>query len=116
MGNASDRHGVMDELRFAPGWLWLIPDPIDLGWERVDVVELEVKCSGENIFEAAWVGSLASLVNIPLRRPGQDANWRVAIDEWEKLPGDPADLGSTGTAAPRPVWDQRLVYADHVGL
>jgi hypothetical protein len=38
----------------------------------------------------------------------------VAIEEWEKLPGDPADLGARGR--PRPVWEQRLIYADHLGL
>jgi hypothetical protein len=91
------------------------PDiPTDLGWETVDVVELEVRGIGENVFEAAWVGSLTSAVSIPLRRPGAESNWRVAIEEWEKLPGDPADLGAPGR--PRPVWEQRLVYADHVGL
>jgi hypothetical protein len=91
------------------------PDiPTDLGWETVDTVELEVRGIGENVFEAAWVGSLTAPVNIPLRRPGAESNWRVAIEEWEKLPGDPADLGARGR--PRPVWEQRLVYADHLGL
>ena len=85
----------------------------DLGWETVDVVEMEVKGTGKNMFEAAWVAALASPVNIPLRRPGADSNWRVAIEEWEKLPGDPADLGAPRG---RPVWEQRLVYADYVGL
>lgn len=85
----------------------------DLGWETVDVVEMEVKGTGRNMFEAAWVAALASPVNIPLRRPGADSNWRVAIEEWEKLPGDPADLGAPRG---RPVWEQRLVYADYVGL
>ena len=85
----------------------------DLGWETVDVVELDVRGTGEDMFEAAWVGSLAAPVNISLRRPGADSNWRVAIEEWERLPGDPADLSN-----PRggPVWEQRLVYADNIGL
>ena len=75
--------------------------------------QLDVKGTGEDRYEAAWVGSLASPVNISLRRPGADSNWRVAIEEWERLPGDPADLGN-----PRggPVWEQRLVYADNIGL
>jgi hypothetical protein len=90
------------------------PDiPTDLGWRTVAVVELEVKGTGKNVYEAAWVGSLTSPVNIPLRRPGDASNWRVGIEEWERLPGDPADLSK-----PRqpPVWERRLVYADYVAL
>jgi len=90
------------------------PDiPTDLGWETVDVVRLEVKGTGENKYEAAWVGSLSSPVNIPLRRPGADSRWRVGIEEWERLPGDPGDLGESRSD---PVWEQRLVYADYIGL
>jgi hypothetical protein len=85
----------------------------DLGWETVDVAELDVRGTGEDMFEAAWVGSLAAPVNIPLRRPGADSNWRVTIEEWERLPGDPADLSQTRGG---PVWEQRLVYADTIGL
>ncbi len=93
------------------------PDiPTDLGWETVDVAELEVKGRGRDTFEAAWVGNLESTTNIPLRRPGSLPNWRVTIEEWERLPGDPADLGVVGIAPPPPVWEQRLVYADHIGL
>jgi hypothetical protein len=40
----------------------------------------------------------------------------VTIEEWERLPGDPADLGAIGLAPPPPVWEQRLVYADEIGL
>lgn len=63
------------------------------------------------MFEASWVGSLGAPEDIPLRRPGADSTWRVAIEEWERLPGDPKDLGH-----PRggPVWGQRLVYAANI--
>jgi hypothetical protein len=90
------------------------PDiPTDLGWQTVAVVELEVKGTGRNVYEAAWVGTLTSPVNIPLRRPGDSSTWRVGIEEWERLPGDPADLSK-----PRqpPLWEQRLVYADYIAL
>ena len=100
------------------------PDiPTDLGWETVDVVELDVRGTGRNDatgapdpFEATWVGSLEAPRRIPLRRPGTLAQWRVTVEEWERLPGDPADLGAIGLAAPPPVWEQRLVYADEIGL
>jgi hypothetical protein len=93
------------------------PDiPTDLGWKTVDVVELDVKGTGSSTFEAAWVGSLEAPINIPLRRPGNQPNWRVTIEEWERLAGDPADLGFIGIVPLPPVWEQRLVYADHIGL
>ncbi|HEX9855762.1 MAG TPA: hypothetical protein VGC47_10630 [Acidimicrobiia bacterium] len=97
--------------------------PTDLGWETVDVAQLEVRGTGRDagsglpdIAQAAWVGTLESPRNIGLRRPGHIANWRVTVEEWERLPGDPADLGAIGLAAPPPVWEQRLVYADEFGL
>jgi hypothetical protein len=62
------------------------------------------------------VGSLEAPINIPLRRPGNQPNWRVTIEEWERLAGDPADLGFIGIVPLPPVWEQRLVYADHIGL
>jgi hypothetical protein len=100
------------------------PDiPTDLGWETVDVVELDVRGTGRNAatgvadpVQAAWVGSLTAPRNLSLRRPGFLPNWRVTIEEWERLPGDPADLGFVGTAAPPPVWEHRLIYADEIGL
>jgi hypothetical protein len=85
----------------------------DLGWRTVALAELEVKGTGKNAFEAAWVGSLTSPVNIPLRRPGDTSSWRVGIEEWERLPGDPADLSEPRQ---RPVWERRLVYADYIPL
>jgi len=86
--------------------------PTDLGWDTVDTVVLEVRGAGRTTAEAAWVGELASPVNIPLRKPGESARWRVAIEEWELLRGDPADLGEGG---PR-ITERRLIYADEVAL
>ena len=62
------------------------------------------------------VGTLASPVNILLRRPGTESKWRVAIEEWERLPGDPEDLAKPTPRPLPPVWEQRLIYADYVGL
>ena len=86
--------------------------PTDLGWDTVDTVELHVRGSGRTNTEAAWVGELASPVNIPLRKPGTNAKWRVTIEEWELLKGDPADLGERGPA----ITERRLIYADEIAL
>jgi len=86
--------------------------PSDLGWDTVDTVELEVRGAGRSFREAAWVGQLASPVNIPLQKPGDNPTWRVAIEEWEILLGDRADLGERGPREP----ERRLIYADEILL
>ena len=68
---------------------------------------------GRNQFEAAWVGALASPVDLALQRPGGNADWRVTVEEWERLPGDPADLADESSG---PVWEQRMIYADELAL
>ena len=90
-------------------------DPLidtDLGWETVTAAELTVRGFGRNIFEAAWVGELGAPEDITLRTPGDNPDWRVTVEEWERLPGDPEDLSKPGP----PVWEQRLIYADEVML
>lgn len=87
--------------------------PTDLGWETVAVEELTVRGFGRNVFETAWVGELEAPQNLPLRTPGQNPDWRVTIEEWERLPGDPEDLANPDSAT---VWEQRLIYADEVAL
>lgn len=87
--------------------------PTDLGWETVTATELVVRGHGRTTFEAAWVGSLEADRDLPLRRPKDDPDWRVTVEEWERLPGDPADLAEPRAAG---VWEQRLVYADEVHL
>lgn len=92
------------------------PDlPTDLGWETVNATELIVRGHGATTYEAAWVGTLRAPVEIPLRRPGDDPDWRVTVEEWERLQGDPADLGAGGRRPPG-LWEQRLVYADELQL
>jgi hypothetical protein len=90
------------------------PDiPTDLGWETVASTELVVRGHGRNAFEAAWVGALESPIDLALRRPGESTDWRVTVEEWERLPGDPADLADEHLG---PVWEQRIVYADEIAL
>lgn len=88
--------------------------PTDLGWETVAVTELVIRGRGANGYEAAWVGELDAGTTIPLMRPGSNPDWRVTVEEWERLPGDPAERPFA--AFVRPIWEQRLVYADEVQL
>jgi hypothetical protein len=54
---------------------------------------------------------------IPLVRPGANADWRVTVEEWERLPGDPrSPLDGPPTAVTLPVWERRLIYADEIPL
>ncbi len=87
--------------------------PTDLGWETVTASELTVRGFGRNIFEAAWIGELEAPEDLPLRTPGENAEWRVTVEEWERLPGDPEDLAVPDGP---PVWEQRLIYADEILL
>lgn len=67
--------------------------------------------------EAAWVGELDAGTVIPLARPGANPRWRVAVEEWEQLPGDPPSSAEAPPGAVAlPVWEQRLIYADEVPL
>ena len=59
--------------------------PTDLGWETVATAELTVRGFGRNVFEAAWVGELEAPEDLPLRTPGENADWRVTVEEWERL-------------------------------
>lgn len=86
----------------------------DLGWETITAGKLTVRGRGANNAEVAWVTELDAGTTIPLARPGGSTQWRVAVEEWEMLPGDPP-AESTGIGS-FPIWERRLVYADHVAL
>ncbi len=91
--------------------------PSDLGWQTIATEKLTVRGRGKNQYEAAWVGELDAGQVIALKRPGDDKDWRVAIEEWEALPGDPRSPldGPVGIVA-SPVWERRLIYADEIPL
>jgi len=89
--------------------------PTDLGWDTVDTVELIVRGTGRTAAEAAWVGELTAPEDIPLARPGSNPDWRVSIEEWELLPGDP-DPNGPPTIVPLPTVRRRLVYAEALNL
>jgi hypothetical protein len=89
----------------------------DLGWQTVAVADLVIRGRGRNQYEAAWVGELDAGTVIPLSRPGANRNWRVAVEEWERLPGDPPSPAETShRALIRPIWERRLIYADEIRL
>jgi len=77
----------------------------------------EVAAVGPTADEVAWVGELDAGTTIPLRRPGDNPDRRVVIEEWELLPGDPpSPLDGPPTAVVLPVWERRLVYAGELAL
>lgn len=105
--------------------------PTDLGWETVTTQLLTIRGTGSSIAEAAWVGKLDAGEDVDLRRPldpdtaaddGEEedvvpGDWRVVVEEWERLPGDvlaPREAGPL--ARNRPTLEQRLVFADEVLL
>jgi hypothetical protein len=88
----------------------------DLGWETVTTGKLTLRGRGANDHEAAWVAELDAGMRIPLRRPGVGPDWRVVVEEWEMLPGDPPSPAEFTGAVVSPVWERRLVYADEVAL
>lgn len=92
----------------------------DLGWETVTAEPLRIRGLGlASAGQVAWVGELAADEVVALHRPelSGDSDWRVAVEEWELLPGDvPAPATADPHTLRLPVWERRLVYADHVSL
>jgi hypothetical protein len=83
----------------------------DLGWETVATTRLVLRGTGINDHHAAWVGELDAGVRIAVTRPGsKTGNWRVIIEEWERLESDPDPVSGA------PQWEQRLIYADTIAL
>ncbi|MGH2952363.1 MAG: hypothetical protein ACRDKX_09995, partial [Solirubrobacterales bacterium] len=80
----------------------------DLGWTTVTQADLDVR--GYEDWTASWVGTLQLPQAIAPRRPGSRPNWRVTIEEWERLRADP-DPRQPGFRS-----EARLVYADHLYL
>jgi hypothetical protein len=78
----------------------------DLAWETVDAVDLPVL--GIDGTMVSWAGALElpGGATLPARRPGDGSQWRVTIEEWERLPADPVP-GHDGLTV-----QARMVYAD----
>ena len=99
----------------------------DLGWTTVATQQLPIRSSDMKANAAVWTGELDAGERIVLRRPldvatpspgSPRSTWRVTIEEWERFPGDPPSPteAAPGIAAPPPIWEQRLVFADEVML
>ncbi|SDI33148.1 hypothetical protein SAMN05192558_107172 [Actinokineospora alba] len=87
----------------------------DLGWSTVAADRLTVRGAGDG--EVAWVGELDAGAKLPLRRPGTASDWRIMVEEWEMLPGDPPAPADTGPViGVFPIWERRLTYADEIPL
>lgn len=90
--------------------------PGDLGWITVDSRRMEVATYERERHLIAWGTTLGAADPIPLERPGPEpSGWRVTVEEWERFAGDP-EPGAIGVAAPPPVWEQRLIFADEIYL
>jgi hypothetical protein len=79
----------------------------DLAWVTVAQVELPILGSEGTV--VSWAGELALPQPIAPRTPGENAEWRVTLEEWEYLP---ADFGAGGAGG----WEPRVIYADHLPL
>ncbi|HUP99383.1 MAG TPA: hypothetical protein VM093_02890, partial [Aeromicrobium sp.] len=79
----------------------------DLGWQAVAQVELPIL--GLDGTMVSWAGQLELPEPMPPRRPGESADWRVVVEEWERLPADPSPTGERRI-------ETRICYADHLPL
>jgi len=76
----------------------------DLGW--VTVAQEVLPILGATGAIVSWSGQLELPVPIAARTPGEASDWRVTVEEWERLPADPLVVRV-------PSFEQRIVYADH---
>lgn len=95
----------------------------DLGWTTRDVVELAIRGHGESPAEVVWIGELSSPAPIPVRTPlstqseeASDVRFRVRVEEWEQLEGDPPPRSEIHQHGRDAIWQGRLVYADDLML
>ena len=95
-------------------------DPLidtDLGWETVVATRLMLRGSGPSNHEAVWVAELDAGEEIPLIRPGRGpSRWRVGVEEWEMLEGDPTHIEVAFVDIDLPRLERRLIYADEIDL
>ena len=77
----------------------------DLGWQTVATQDLPIL--GIDGTMVSWAGAVELPTAIDPARPGDNSNWRVTVEEWERLPADPLPSGLPSTEA-------RMVYADHL--
>jgi hypothetical protein len=85
----------------------------DLGWQTV--VKSDLAVSGHEGWTVTWCGTLELPADhlpdgLPPATPGASPQWRVTVEEWERLQSDPNPDDEV------PGWQPRLIYADHLAL
>ncbi len=95
-------------------------DPLidtDLGWQTKIAKRMVLRGRGANDHEVAWVTELDAGEEISLTRPGHGpGDWRVVVEEWEMLEGDPIHLDILLVDIDLPRSERRLIYADEIDL
>lgn len=76
----------------------------DLGWVTVAQETLPILSAAGPI--VSWSGQVELPSPVPPRTPGEESDWRVTVEEWERLPADPLGVEAPG-------FEHRIVYADH---
>lgn len=79
----------------------------DLGWVTIGSKDLPILGAAATV--VSWSGQMDLPVPLPPRTPGDNPDWRITLEERERMLADP--LGP----AP-PVVEERIVYADHLRL
>jgi hypothetical protein len=84
------------------------------------VAARELPVGGIHATMVSWEGELALPTPIAPQRPGDNADWRIVVEEWEHLPADSVPDSSYRRsiygAAGVPRTGTRIVYADHLPL
>jgi len=95
-------------------------DPLvdtDLGWKTVVATRMSLRGSGPSNHEAVWVAELDAGEEIPFSRPGRGpSGWRLTVEEWEMLEGDPTHVEIAFLDVDLPRLERRLIYADEIDL
>ena len=93
----------------------------DLGWTAISEKELELRHLEDGV--ATWLGQLSLPRALAPRLPGTRPNWRVTVEEWERLRADssqrapsPGHHRPIGPAEQSMRTEARLIYADHLYL
>jgi hypothetical protein len=105
-------HGVRDTEVL---WLGTLDLSEPLALRRPFARDLESAANGVEDTEAVDIGDAlpdadAGLVLDP------PSSWRVRVEEWQLVPGDPPAGESDDVGVSHNVWERRLVYADDVYL
>lgn len=77
----------------------------DMDWEPVAEQELSIGGASAG-GDWAWTGVVSIGASVPLRRPAEEGEWRVAVREIEYVEADPDSAGAARRAERTPYLDQ----------